>query len=209
MPQMAALRPPDAPKRYDRRSVITNRYHALRNSSLGVRLANTRFARLITQSPLRARITRYTLGSIVAAGTSAIVFALLYVMGVGTTACSIVAFIAGAIPNWILNRRWAWRVEGRIAIGREVVAYVIVSVLTLFITAETTAWTQRHVQSIPAHHGIRVLLVTASYLAVFAVLFVARFAVYEVWIFSGRSRVRTALRSRIQVRNAARANRTP
>jgi len=189
--------------------VITNRYHALRNSSLGVRLANTRFAKLITQSPLRARITRYTLGSIVAAMTSAIVFAALYVMGVGTTACSVVAFIAGAIPNWILNRRWAWRVQGRIAVGREVVAYVIVSILTLFITAETTAWTQRHVQSIPAHHGIRVLLVTASYLAVFAVLFVARFAVYEVWIFSGRSRVRTALRSRIQVRNAARANRTP
>ena len=84
-----------------------------------------------------------------AAATSAVVFAVLYVMGVATTACSIVAFIAGAIPNWILNRRWAWRVEGRIAFGREIVAYVIVSVVTLFITAETTAWTQRHVQSIP------------------------------------------------------------
>jgi putative flippase GtrA len=189
--------------------VITNRYHALRNSPLGVRLAKSPIGRLITQSPLRARITRYTLGSIVAAATSAIVFAVLYVTGFGTTACSIVAFIAGAVPNWILNRRWAWRVEGRIAFGREIVAYVIVSALTLFITAETTAWTQRHVQSIPAHHGIRVLLVTGSYLAVFAVLFAARFAVYEVWIFSGRSRVRAAFWSRIHVRNAARANRTP
>jgi putative flippase GtrA len=189
--------------------VITNRYHAMRNSRLGLRLADTALARRILQSPLSARITRYTLGSVVAACTSAIVFAILYVTGVGTTACSIVAFIAGAIPNWILNRRWAWRVQGRIAVGREVVAYVIVSVLTLFITAETTAWAQRHVQSIPAHHGIRVLLVTGSYLAVFAVLFVARFTVYEVWIFSGRSRIRAAFRSRVQVRNAARANRTP
>jgi hypothetical protein len=100
-------------------------------------------------------------------------------------------------------------VQGRIAFGREIFAYVVVSALTLFITSETTAWTQRHVQSIPAHHGIRVLLVTGSYLAVFAVLFVARFMVYEVWIFSGRSRVRAAVRSRIQVRSAARANRTP
>jgi putative flippase GtrA len=189
--------------------VITNRYHALRNSSLGVRLAKSPIGRVITQSPLRARITRYTLGSIVAATTSAIVFAALYVMGFGTTACTIVAFIAGAIPNWVLNRRWAWRVQGRIAFGREIVAYVIVSALTLFITSETTAWTQRHVQSIPAHHGFRVLLVTGSYLAVFAILFVARFAVYEVWIFSGRSRVRAAFRSRLHVRNAARANRTP
>ena len=189
--------------------MLTKHYHALRNSALGVKLANSPAGRLITESPLRARMTRYTLGSMVAAGTSAIVFAALYVMGVGTTACSVVAFTAGAVPNWILNRRWAWRVEGRVAFGREIFAYVLVSGATLFITAEATGWTQRHVQNIPAHHGIRVLLVTASYLAVFAILFVARFAVYEVWIFSGRSRVRAALRSRVQVRSAARANRTP
>lgn len=208
-PEMRRLRSDDAGKRYDRRSVIADQYHALRNSRLGVRLAHSAIGRRITQSPLSARITRYTIGSLVAAATSAIVFAILYVMGVGTTTCSIVAFIAGAIPNWILNRRWAWRVEGRVAFGREIVAYVVVSVVTLFLTSEATAWTQRQVQSIPAHHGIRVLLVTASYLAVFAILFAARFAVYEVWIFSGRSRVRAALRSRLQVRNAARANRTP
>jgi putative flippase GtrA len=148
-------------------------------------------------------------GSIVAALTSAVVFAVLYVIGVGTMACSVVAFVAGAVPNWILNRRWAWRVQGKIAIGREVIAYIVVSVLTLLATTEATAWTQRQVQSLPAHHGIRVALVTASYLAVFAILFVARFAVYEFWIFSGRSRVRAALRSRLQVLSAARANRSP
>src|SRR5436309_7999435 len=164
---------------------------------------------LLRRSPLGARITRYTLGSIIAAATSAVVFALLYVMGVGTTACSVAAFVAGAIPNWILNRKWAWQVSGKIAIGREVLAYIVVSALTLLATTEATAWTQRQVQSLPAHHGIRVLLVTASYLAVFAILFVARFAVYDLWIFSGRSRVRAALRSRRQVWSAARANRTP
>jgi putative flippase GtrA len=170
----------------------------------------------LRRSALGGRITRYTLGSAIAAATSAVVFALLYIVGVGTTTCSVMAFVAGAIPNWILNRRWAWKVQGRIAIGREVIAYVVVSVLTLLATSAATAWTQRQVQGIPAHHGIRVLLVTTSYLAVFAILFVARFAVYEFWIFSGQSRVRAtlrsrsaALRSRRQVWNAARANRTP
>ena len=33
-----------------------------------------------------------------------------------------------------------------------------------------TGWTHRHVQGIPAGHGIRVLLVTGSYFAVLAVL---------------------------------------
>jgi len=159
--------------------------------------------------PLRGRLTRYTIGSIIAAATSAVTFAIVYVLGASTTACSVIAFIAGAIPNWSLNRRWAWKVSGRISIAREVVAYIIISALSLVATSLSTAWTQHQVQSLPAHHGYRVILVTASYLAVFAVLFVAKFAVYEVWIFSGRSRVRAALRSRHQVWMAARANRIP
>ena len=161
------------------------------------------------RSALGVRITRYTIGSIVAAATSAVVFAVAYVFGVGTTACSVIAFIAGAIPNWTLNRRWAWQMKGRVDWGREVLGYIVVSALTLVASSEATAWTSHQVMSLPAHYGLRATLVTASYLAVFAVLFAIRFAIYELWIFSGRSRVRAALRSRIQVFNAARANRIP
>jgi putative flippase GtrA len=154
-------------------------------------------------------MTRYSIAAIVAVMTSAVTFAILYVLGVSTAVCSVVAFVAGAIPNWTLNRRWTWAIKGRLAWGREVFGYVIVSGLTLLASTEATAWTQHQVQSIPSHYGIRVLLVTGSYVATFAVLFVIRFAIYEHWIFSGRSRVRAALRSRIQVWSAARANRTP
>ena len=167
-----------------------------------------RFKR-VRRSALGVRITRYTIGSLIAAATSAVVFAVLYVVGVSTAACSVIAFVAGAVPNWTLNRRWAWQVKGRIAFGREIVAYVVVSALTLLASSEATAWTSHQVMTLPAHYGIRVALVTASYLAVFAILFGIRFAIYELWIFSGQSRVRTAVRSRIQVLNAARANRTP
>ena len=152
----------------------------------------------------------------VAATTSAIVFSALYVLGASTTACSICAFIAGAIPNWTLNRRWTWKVEGRVAFGREIFAYLVISVSTLVVLSLATGLTNHAVQGIPAHHGIRVILVTASYFATLAVLYGVRFFLYEHWIFSGRSRVRAglrarqaALRSRRQVLNAARANRTP
>jgi putative flippase GtrA len=154
-------------------------------------------------------VTRFAISSAVAAGTSAIVFPILYVLGASTTACSIGAFIAGAIPNWTLNRRWTWKVQGRVAFGREVLAYVVISASTLLLLSLATGWTDRQVQSIPAHHGVRVLIVTASYFAVLAILYAVRFFLYEHWIFSGRSRVRAALRSRRQVWTAARANRTP
>jgi putative flippase GtrA len=168
----------------------------------------TRIAAL-RRSALGVRITRYALGSVVALLTSVVVFALLYVAGVGTTADSIAAFVAGAVPNWILNRRWAWRVEGRVAFGREIVGYVAVSALALVLSSLATGWTNHLVRSIPAHHGIRVALVTLSYVFVQGVLFVAKFIAYEHWVFYGRSRLRAALRSRHQVWSAARANRTP
>jgi hypothetical protein len=154
-------------------------------------------------------MTRYTLGSVVALATSVVVFALLYVLGTGTTFCSIGAFVAGAVPNWILNRRWAWQVSGRVAIGREVVGYIAVSVLALVLASLATGWTSQQVRSIPAHHGIRVALVTGAYVLVQVVLFALKFFVYEYWVFAGRSRIRAALRSRAQVWTAARANRAP
>lgn len=145
----------------------------------------------------------------VAAATSAIVFPILYVLGASTTVCSISAFVAGAIPNWTMNRKWTWKVEGRVAFGREIVAYIFVSASTLLMLSLATAWTHHRVQSIPAGHGIRVALVTASYFGVLALLYGLRFFLYEFWIFSGHSRVRAALRSRRQVWIEARANRTP
>jgi putative flippase GtrA len=163
----------------------------------------------LRDSPLAARVTRYTLGSVVALATSVVVFAALYVLGASTTVCSVIAFLAGAVPNWILNRRWAWKVKGRVAFGREIIGYIVISGLALVTSSLATGWTQEQVKSIPAHHGIRVTLVTLSYVAVQAVLFVLKFVAFEHWVFYGRSRVRAALRSRHQVWTAARANRTP
>jgi putative flippase GtrA len=167
--------------------------------------AYNRLRRLVVER----RVARFAIASLVAATTSAIVFPILYVLGASTTACSIAAFVAGAIPNWTLNRRWTWKVEGTVSFAREILAYVVISASTLVLLSLATGWTHEQVQGIPAGHGIRVALVTASYFTVLAILYGVRFFLYHHWIFSGQSRVRAALRSRRQVWTAARANRTP
>lgn len=162
----------------------------------------------LRSSALAVRITRYAVGSVFALLTSVIVFALLYVLGVGTTACSICAFVAGAVPNWVLNRKWAWQMQGRVAWGREIVGYIAISIVALVASSVGTALAQNWVEAhVPPGHGIRVILVTGAYVAVQAILFVLKFLVYEHWVFSGRSRLRAALRSRHQVWTAARAER--
>jgi putative flippase GtrA len=164
----------------------------------------------VRASAFLTKVARYALGSVLALATSIVVFALLYVAGVNTTIDSVAAFFAGAVPNWILNRRWAWEVTGKVEVAREVFGYTVVSLLALVASSAGTGamqhWVVRHVSP---HHGVRVLLVTGAYVFVQAVLFVVKFVIYDRWVFAGRSRFRAALRSRRQVWTAARANRTP
>ncbi len=181
-------------------------------SELYSRARDHRLLQRFSRSAFAAKVTKYAIGSVIALLTSIVVFALMYVIlgGRHTTICSIGAFVAGAIPNWILNRRWAWKLKGEVAFLREIVAYIAISGVVLVASSLATgamqSWVRGHVSP---HHGIRVILVTAAYVFVQAVLFVAKFVVYEHWVFAGRSRLRAAVRSRRQVWTAARANRTP
>lgn len=160
------------------------------------------------ESAFAHKVTKYAIGSVIALVTSIVVFALMYIAHASTTWCSIGAFLAGAVPNWILNRRWAWQQQGQVAFLREIVGYVIISLLALVASSAATGFTNRQVNGIQPGHGIRVLIVTGAYVLVQAVLFVGKFVIYERWVFSGRS-LRAAVRSRHQVWTAARANRTP
>jgi putative flippase GtrA len=187
--------------------VISDRHRGLR-SALAARVAKHPLWARFTRTALSTRFTKYALGSVVAFILSNVAFALFYVMNASTTVDSVAGFVAGAIPNWILNRRWAWQRHGRPP-ARQIIGYGGVSIVVLVTTSAATGWTNSQVQSIPAHQGLRLLIVTASYVAVTVVLFAAKFAIYEYWIFSERSRVRAAFRSLRPVPRTARADRTP
>lgn len=154
------------------------------------------------------KVARYAVGSVIALLTSVVVFAVMLDAGFGTTIDSIAAFVAGAVPNWILNRRWAWERTDRVDVGREVIGYIAISVVSLVASSAGTGAAQHWVR-LHVHQGFRVVLVTAAYVLVQALLFAGKFLIYERWVFTGRSRFRAALRSRHQVWVTARANRTP
>jgi putative flippase GtrA len=164
----------------------------------------------LTKTPFSAKMTKYALGSVIAFVTGNIFFALVYWRTDKPVAASIVGFISAALPNWILNRRWAWQQTGRPP-AKQLVAYVMVSAFVLVSTSLTTKWTNHMVRvwNIPPHHGLRAAIVTGAYIAVTVVLFFLKFAIYEFWVFSERSRVRAAFRSLMKVSRIARANRIP
>jgi putative flippase GtrA len=141
------------------------------------------FRRLRT-SRLGQRVTRYTIGSVVAVVASEIAFVVCYGTGfLGTTASSAVAFVAGAIPNYVLNRRWAWQRRGRLHVGREVIGYALVSLFSFGSAALSTRWVDHAAPHVTSSDVQRTALVAGAYLATYGVLFVLKFVLFELVIF--------------------------
>jgi putative flippase GtrA len=165
----------------------------------------------LESSKFFGKIAKYSIGSVIALATSTIVFELLLLVGSNNTIIdSIAAFVAGAVPNWILNRRWAWERNGDMDVVREVVGYTLVSLVALAASSLGTSVMQSYVhKNVAPGSGLSSLLVTGAYVVVQALLFVVKFVIYDRWVFTGESRFRAAWRSRRHVWNAARANRTP
>jgi len=138
---------------------------------------------------LAIRATKSLVGSVVATMCSEVAFALSYGTNLlGTTGASALAFVAGAIPNYFLNRSWAWQRHGRVRVWREVVLYVIVSLLSFAASALVTAWAAHASRHYTSDHLTKTLLVSAAYLATYTVLFGAKFAAYELVIFADPTR---------------------
>jgi putative flippase GtrA len=152
------------------------------------------------------RVWRYTASSVIAAGTSAVVFAVAYALGLGTVADNVLAFVAGAVPNWLLNRSWAWQRRGRVHVGREVLLYAVISLASLAASSAATEWASRAAGTVTSSSALRVLIVVGAYVATYGVLFVAKYVVYELVVFPDEGR---APRSRHQVRRTTRPNRMP
>ena len=106
----------------------------------------------------------------------------------GTTGASAVAFVAGAVPNYFLNRSWAWQRKGRVRVWREVVLYAVVSLLSFAASAAATAWAAHASRHYTSDHLVKTLLVSAAYLGTYAALFGAKFAAYELVIFADPTR---------------------
>src|SRR5713101_4140547 len=145
----------------------------------------------LRHSPLGVRLTRYSVGSLVAAGTSEVVFVTTYGSRLlGTTAASIVAFLAGVGPNFVLNRSWTWGRRGRLAVRREVLLYGAASLVSLVAASIATGWANHAAPHLTSSRVIQVALVGATYLTVYGALFVAKFALYELVVFADRPMVR-------------------
>ena len=126
------------------------------------------------------KLLRYLTGSVVATVCSEVAFVVLYgPLGAGTTWASVLSWLAGAVPNFWLNRNWAWQRTGRPSLRREVLPYAAIIVTTLVLATVLT-----HLADDWLHHegvssSVRVTLVAAVFLGTYVVVFALRFLLLE------------------------------
>ena len=128
-----------------------------------------------------ARFARYTAGSVVALAVSEVTLVVCFATGWTSAAtASVLAFFAGAVPNYLLNRSWVWKRRGQVEVRRELVPYVAISLATLGLAALATTLAA---QLAPDGSTARTAFVALAYLATYGVLFVAKFFAYQHFVF--------------------------
>ena len=126
------------------------------------------------------KLLRYFTGSVIATVCSEVAFVALYgLLSVGTTWSSVLSWLAGAVPNFWLNRNWAWQRTRRPSLRREVLPYAAIIVTTLVLATLLT-----HAADVWLHHqgvssSVRVTLVATVFLGTYVVVFALRFVLLE------------------------------
>ncbi len=157
------------------------------------------------RTPVAVRLWRYGAGSMVAFATSAVVlFVCLSWFHFGAISSTVIAFFAGAIPNWVLNRRWAWEKRGREGVMKETTLYVIVSLIALVASSAADKFTA--VEAAHLRNQLeKSVLVTFAYMLSVVILTGLKYVAYDRLVFVDRS----SRHSRAQVPTTTDANRTP
>ncbi|WP_253831226.1 GtrA family protein [Actinokineospora globicatena] len=126
---------------------------------------------------VRVRFTRYSVASLVATGISQLVLFALYGWGVlGALAASTAAFVVGAVPHFVMIRWWAWGQRGMPKLTRQVVGYLVVTLLGGLVSVVLTAGADWLIGPLVEDRAARTLVLNVTYVLSGLPVFVAKYA---------------------------------
>lgn len=141
--------------------------------------------RAVTASRRWNTFLRYAAGSVVATGCSEVVLIAGYgLLDLGPQAASVLAWVAGAVPNYLLNRRWAWQGRSKAPLVREMLPYWVITLGTAALAIAATTAVDGWVRHAVAGRSERSILLGTVYLAAYGFVFVIKFALFDGWVFS-------------------------
>jgi putative flippase GtrA len=131
-------------------------------------------------SPRTRRLSTYTAGSVVAAVCSEVVLVVCYgIVGLAPAVSSTLAWLAGAVPNYWLNRSWTWGRRGRPSLRAEVLPYVAIVLATLLLAAAVTKGLDTWLRGLDVSGTTRTVVVAAAFLGVYVAMFFLRYLLLD------------------------------
>ncbi len=135
-----------------------------------------------------ARVLRAGTSSALATGISQLTFIGLSVWGATPALTSALAFLAGAVPNFLLARRWAWGRSGTPALRRELVPYVAVITATGLTAVGLTTLTGHLIEPLALSGFWRVVVLDVVFLGSYGLVFMLKFVLLDRLVFRDAGR---------------------
>lgn len=133
------------------------------------------------------RFSRFTVGSAVSTTVSQLVLTGTYGwLGAGAAVASSLAFLAGAIPAFLINWHWTWGRRGRPDVIRELVPYLVITIGGGFAATSLTALADRFIDPLISGRAWQTVVLDGVYLASYGLLFVIKFALLNRTLAPGR-----------------------
>jgi putative flippase GtrA len=140
-----------------------------------------------SRTPGGKKMVRYTLVSIISVFVSLVVlFVTFYFFHWSARTANIVAVGVSAIPSYFLNRAWAWGKTGRSHMLKEVVPFWAMAFLGLVLSTWAAVFTRANAHYITTSRLGVTLLVMASNILSFGVLWFGKFMILNKVLFVHR-----------------------
>ena len=123
-------------------------------------------------SPTIRKLMKYSTASIVAIAVGQPVFWIFNgALGWGAISSNLVSVSAGAVPNYLINRRWTWSQTGKNRLWGEIVPFWVMSALGMILSLIAVDYAEERWDSTAIN--------SMAQLAGFGVLWIAKFLVLD------------------------------
>ena len=135
------------------------------------------------RGPEGRKLFRYSCASVVAVICSVVLLVIFNgLIGLSAWVSSTLATAIATVPNYEMNRKWAWGKSGRSHLWKEVVPFWTLS----FIGLAFSTFTADYAEQLAKEHNLSHGALTVVYVGAFGVLWVAKFIIFNKVLFAHR-----------------------
>src|SRR5262245_53156357 len=136
------------------------------------------------RGPEGRKLFRYSCASVVAVAVSVVCLVILNgVIGLSAWLASTLSTAIAAVPNYEMNRKWAWGKTGRSHLLQEVVPFWALAFLGWAVSTFSVHLMENYAHSHHFSHLMSTASVTIVYVGAFGVLWVAKFIIFNKVLF--------------------------